>query len=92
MRATIKAARVRAILYDARTDRDITDALRRHCIRYRYSTTGGVFHVVVPCIGGALRVFVTADRSVPPVVVPCSPARSGVVPVRTAPVYRNYDI
>lgn len=62
----ITAARVRSILADAQTESDVIDALRRHGIRYRYSTETGYLHIRIPCRTGAVLVF----RSVHPLRIP----------------------
>ena len=69
MKVLITAARVRSIVSDSRTFRDIADTLRRHRIRYTYSTEAGYMHIRVPFRSGCLRIYCTASRSAPPVVV-----------------------
>lgn len=78
MRQLITSARVRAIIADAATERDITDALRAHRIRYGYSTEGGYLHIRIPSRTGVIRVYRTAGRSAPPVFGP----GAGPVPFR----------
>jgi len=65
-RIFVTSARVRAILADAKTECDVIDALRRHGIRYRYSTETGYLHIRIPCRTGVVLVF----RSVHPLRIP----------------------
>lgn len=66
MKQFVTAARVRSIIADAETERDVIEALRRHGIRYGYSTETGYLHIRIPCRRGYLRVF----RSVHPLRIP----------------------
>lgn len=82
-RVLITAGRVRSILADARTERDAADALRRHRIRYRYSTAGGYLHIRIPARSGIVTVTRTASRTAPLAV------SAGPVPV---PVRYPYPV
>lgn len=70
--------RVRSILDGARTEIDAALALRRHHVRYSYSTTGGTLHIRVPARTGTVIVYRTASRSQPLRVAAAAPA--GVAP------------
>ena len=65
MNVLLSPARVRAILADVRTEADAADVLRRHRIRFSFSTAGGVFHIRIPARSGAVTVTRTASRSAP---------------------------
>lgn len=84
MKQFITAARVRAILANARTEKDAADILRAHHIKYGYSTSGGVLHIRIPARSGPLRVYRTACKSAPLVVAPAAP-----VPYFFAPALRS---
>lgn len=76
MRHIVTVPRIRAIVSDARTDRDIVDALRRHRIRYTYSTSTGFLHIMIPSRSGPVLVYLTACRSAPPAVIRSAPFRT----------------
>ena len=61
----VTPARVRLILAGARTEKDAVEILRRHRIRYSYSTAGGVLHIRIPGRSGPVTVTKTASRSAP---------------------------
>ena len=65
--------RVKDIVSDCKTDADLIANLRRHKIRYGYTTESGFLSVVIPCSTGKVRVYRTASRSCPFRVVPVSP-------------------
>jgi len=73
MKAFITAARVRALLTDARTEKDAADILRAHRVRYSYSTTGGVLHIRIPARAGCITVTRTASRNHPLTVAAAVP-------------------
>lgn len=68
MKALITPARVRAILAGTVNERDISDALRRHRVRFSFSTEGGYMHIRIPARSGIIRVYRTASRSGPVIV------------------------
>ena len=68
--------RVKAIVSDCKTDADLTATLRRHKIRYRYTTESGFLSVVVPCSTGNVRIYRTASRSNPFRVIPALPTKT----------------
>ena len=65
MKQFITAARVRAIIAGAYSEKAITDALRAHRVRYSFSTTGGYFHIAVPARSGTIRIYRTACKNAP---------------------------
>lgn len=73
MRQLITADRVRSVIAGAATEKDAADALRRHRIRFEYSTEGGALHIRIPCRSGCVRVVRTAYRPAPLRVVQASP-------------------
>ena len=65
IRQLITVNRIRLILADAKTEKDAAEILRRHRIRYSFSTAGGVFHIRIPARSGPVTVTRTAARSAP---------------------------
>lgn len=65
MKSLVTVSRVRAILAGAMTETEAAAALRRHRIRYTFSTAGGIFHIRIPARSGAVTVTRTAARSAP---------------------------
>ena len=65
--------RVRSIIADCKTDVDLIANLRRHKIRYGYTTDSGFLSVVIPCSTGKVRVYRSASKSNPYKVAPVSP-------------------
>lgn len=70
----ITPSRVKSIVSECKTDADLVANLRRHKIRYGYTTETGFLSVVIPCSTGKVRVYRTASKSSPFRVVPVSPA------------------
>ena len=66
--------RVKAIVADCHTDVELIASLRRHKVRYGYSTDAGFLSVVIPCSTGKVRVYRSASKSSPYKVAPVSPA------------------
>ena len=69
----ITKSRVKSIVSECKTDADLVANLRRHKIRYGYTTETGFLSVVIPCSTGKIRVYRTASKSNPFRVVPVSP-------------------
>lgn len=67
--------RIKAIVSDCKTDADLVATLRRHKIRYGYTTESGFLSVVIPCSTGKVRVYRTASRQNPFRVMPVSPTK-----------------
>ena len=76
MRQLVTAGRIRALISGLMTDADVIDTLRRHRIRYGYTTEGGALHIMIPSIHGPIRIYKGDGR--PP------------LPYRT-PVYHGED-
>ena len=74
MRVLVTADRIRSILDDVRTEADAALTLRRHRIRYSYSTAGGVLHIRIPARSGIITVTRTASRTAPLAIAPAAPA------------------
>jgi len=74
-RLFVTVSRIRSILADARTEQDAALALRRHCIRYRFSTEGGYLHIRIPARRGVVTVARTASRRAPLVISAAAPDR-----------------
>ena len=70
----ITKSRVKSIVSECKTDVDLIANLRRHKIRYGYSTDAGFLSVVIPCSTGKVRVYRSASKSNPYKVAPVSPA------------------
>lgn len=73
-RLLITADRVRSILDGARTEIDAALALRRHRVRYQFSTAGGFLHIRIPARTGTVIVVRTASRTAPLAVSASVPA------------------
>ena len=74
MRLHITADRIRSILDGASTEIDAALALRRHHIRYNYSTAGGILHIRIPARTGIITVTRTASRTAPLAISAAAPA------------------
>lgn len=70
----ITQSRIRALVSECKTDADLVASLRRHKIRYKYTTAPGFLSVMIPCRTGKVLVYRTASRSAPFRVSPISPA------------------
>lgn len=73
MKQFVTASRIRSVIAGAMTEKDAAESLRRHRIRYEYSTSGGIFHIRVYCRSGAVRIIRTASRSAPLIVTGAEP-------------------
>lgn len=65
--------RIKSIVADCKTDVDLIANLRRHKIRYGYTTESGFLSVVVPCSTGKVRIYRSASKSNPFKVIPVAP-------------------
>lgn len=77
-RLLVTASRIRSILDGACNEIDAARALRRHRVRYSFSTSGGVLHIRIPARSGVVTVTRTASRSAPLAISAAAPA--GPVP------------
>jgi hypothetical protein len=88
-RLFLTPARVRSVIGSARTEKDISDSLRLHHIRFHWTTAPGFLAASVPVRSGTVIIYRTASRSAPFVVrFITAPLRSALVrsaPVRSAP-------
>ena len=78
MKQLLTVDRVRCILADARTEQDAALELRRHRVRFSFSTAGGYLHIRIPSRAGIITVVRTASRTAPLAVAAAVPA--GPVP------------
>ena len=81
MKPFISSARVRSILSEARTDKEVVEALRRHCIQYGYRPGPGGLNIQIPCRHGV----VVVARSE-------SPVCAGPVPVTVSRFFRPRSV
>ena len=79
MKCLVTIGRVRSVLDDVKTESDAALVLRRHRIRYSYSTEGGIFHIRIPASSGIITVTRTASRSAP-LAIAAAPAVSAPFP------------
>lgn len=80
MKLLLTAGRIRSVIADAMTEKDLELALRARKIRYHYDTSAGFLALRIPARTGALLVYRTASRSAPFTVRPAASA-----PVLAAP-------
>ena len=74
MRLHVTADRLRSVLDGISTEADAALALRRHRIRYSYSTAGGILHIRIPARSGCITVTRTASRTAPLAIAAAAPA------------------
>lgn len=86
MKMLLTADRVRAIVADARTEKDVELSLRSHKIRFSYDTGAGFLAFRIPARSGVVFVYRTASRSAPFMVRAAAPAAAPAFPV--VPVFR----
>lgn len=65
MHIALTADRIRSVLDGAMTEIDAALALRRHRIKFSYSTAGGCLHIRIPARTGVITVTRTASRTAP---------------------------
>ena len=80
MKMLLTVDRIRAIVSDARTEKDIELSLRSHKIKFSYDTSAGFMAFRIPARSGAVLVYRTCSRSAPFMVRAAAPAFP-VVPV-----------
>jgi len=59
----ITSARVRAIVTDCTTEMEVAKTLRKHRIKYTFTTETGTLSIRIPCRTGAVRVYRTCSRA-----------------------------
>lgn len=87
MRILLTAARIRAMISGAMTEKDIELALRAHGVRYSYDTSAGYLAIRVPVRSGVVRIYRTASRSASWQVRSAAEAAPAIA---AAPRYRYY--
>ena len=87
MKILLNAARIRAMIDGAMTEKDIELALRAHGVRYSYDTSAGYLAIRVPVRSGIVRIYRTASRTASWQVRTATEA-APVIPA--APRYRYY--
>lgn len=65
MKVLLTVSRVRSSIADAKTEQDISIALRQHRIRFSWTTSPGFLAARVPVRSGSVLIFRTASRSAP---------------------------
>ena len=82
MKTLLTADRIRAIVADARTEKDIELSLRSHKVRYSYDTRAGFLAFRIPARSGVVLVYRTASRSAPFQVRSVAPVARSAAPLR----------
>lgn len=57
--------RIRYIIRECKTEKDLVSALRSHKIRYTFSTDTGHLTIRIPCRKGSIHVYRSCSRSCP---------------------------
>lgn len=83
MKLLITADRIRSVIADAATEKDVEMSLRSHKIRYYYDIRHGFLTFRIPSRSGSVLVYRTASRTAPFTVRFSAPSD----PVRTWPAY-----
>ena len=81
MKLLLSADRIRAVVADARTEKDIELSLRSHKIKFSYDTSAGFMAFRIPVRSGAVLVYRTCSRSAPFAVRSSAPAVYPVAPL-----------
>lgn len=81
MKMLLTADRIRAVVADARTEKDIELSLRSHKIKFSYDTSAGFMAFRIPARSGAVLVYRTCSRSAPFRVRSSAPAVYPVAPM-----------
>lgn len=74
MKMLLTADRIRAVVADARTEKDIELSLRSHKIKFSYDTSAGFMAFRIPARSGTVLVYRTCSRSAPFAVRCSAPA------------------
>ena len=77
MKMLLTVDRVRAMVADARTEKDIEYLLRSHKVRYSYDTSAGFLAFRIPARSGTVLVYRTCSRSAPFRAIVAAPAPAG---------------
>lgn len=73
MKMLLTADRIRAVVADARTEKDIELSLRSHKIKFSYDTSAGFMAFRIPARSGTVLVYRTCSRSAPFRVIVAAP-------------------
>jgi len=60
-----RSSRVRSMIADCKTERDIINVLRSHKVKYSFSTEKGFLTIRIPCRTGTVHIYRTCSRSAP---------------------------
>lgn len=74
MKLLLTPDRLRSIVAAAGTEKDLENILRRHGIRYTWTTSPGFLAARVPCRSGPVLVYRTCSRSAPFAIRSAAPA------------------
>lgn len=80
MKLLLSAGRIRDLVSDVRTEKDLELSLRRHKIRFSYDTSAGFLTFRIPVRSGTVLVYRTCSRSAPFQVRSAAPAAARPVP------------
>lgn len=61
----ITSSRIRSLISNCKTERDIIHVLRSHKVKYTFSTDTGFLSIRIPCKKGIIRIYRTCSRSAP---------------------------
>lgn len=65
MKALLTARKIRSIVADAQTEKDIEIILRSRKIRYSYTTAPGFLAIRVPIRSGSVLIYKTTRKNAP---------------------------
>jgi len=80
MKLLLTADRIRSVIDDVMTEKDLELSLRRHKIRFSYDTSAGFLAFRIPVRSGTVLVYRTCSRSAPFQVRSAAPAAARPVP------------
>ena len=83
---TLSVNRVRSVVENCKTEIDLVSTLRKHKIKYTFSTDHGFLQVRIPYRKGYIRIYRTCSRSCP-FMVTTIPSVPYIAPV---PVIHNF--
>lgn len=76
MKMLLTSDRIRAIVADARTEKDVELSLRSHKVKFSYDTGAGFLAFRIPARSGTVLVYRTCSRSAPFRAIVAAPERS----------------
>ena len=77
MKMLLTTDRIRAIVADARTEKDVELSLHSHKVKFSYDTGAGFLAFRIPARSGTVLVYRTCSRSAPFRAIVAAPAPSG---------------